>query len=286
MIDDVRRRAWLVAFAAGGLMLAAPAAGAEPGTVVGRAVSVHGNVFAKAPGEPKRRLSCRDPILEGDQIQTEEDSGIGVDSGTFYVRLGERSTLEVSALASGAPRIDLARGHVRLIDSAGPGNASAEVTTPGLLVARTGPDLDALVFSEKAGAVSMVCAYERGVDVARRAAPGERLTAAPGGCVVSKPREALYAADATHPTLAVLMNDACEEVALAPVADRFAAGDVALGPGSLASAPSAPAPAPSLLAPQGIVQPCSPSCQPGPAAPPAGGPGLPTPFPFVPPVLP
>jgi hypothetical protein len=174
-----------------------------------------------------------------------------------------------------------------LIDSAGGNGDPAELSTPGLRVARPGPDQDALVFSEKAGVVSMVCAYEQPVSVARRTKPGDRLTATPGGCVVGKPREALYAAQASHPQLAVLMRDACEELAMVPVGNRFSPEDVALGPalfagtagGGEGSGGAAPPPAVPPFGP-GPALPCSGGCSTG-----VPGPGQ-TSFPFVPPVLP
>jgi hypothetical protein len=253
---------------------------------VGRAVSVRGAVFAQAPGEERRILECRDPIYPGDTVLTLDDSAVGIDSGTYYARLGENTTVEFGALAAGSPRLDLMDGHVRLLDSAGGDADSAELLTPGLRVSRTGPDQDALVFREKAGVVSMVCAYEEPVSVARRTDDGERLSAAPGGCVIGKPREPLYAAEASHPQLAVLMRDACEELAMVPVSDRFSPDDVALGPalagtsaGGLAGSPE-----PTPFA-GGPGQPCSGGCGvvplAAPAPPPPPTPGA-TSFPFVP----
>lgn len=264
------------ALAVCGFVLTAPIAAAEePAGVVGRAVSVRGTVHALAEGQPPRVLSCRDPIFDGDKIVTQKDAAIGIDSGTYYARLDEKSELRMSALASGAPKLGLELGHVRLLDSAGSANASAELTTPGLRVARTGPDQDALVFGEKATAVSMVCAYEIGIDVARAGKDDEHLAAEPGRCVVGKPREPLYAQEATHPTLAVLMQDQCEDPGL-PVAGRFTPTSVAMGPPGSGST-VAPPPDPSVFAQNGLNVACAPTCQ---------QPALPTQFPFLPPILP
>jgi hypothetical protein len=244
---------------------------------VGHAVSVRGNVFAQSPGEERRALQCRDPLYDGDTIFTLDQSDVGIDAGDTHVRLGESSQAEIGRLASdpgGAPRLDLVQGHLRLIDTDAGQGASAELTTPGLRVARTGPDQDALVLSEKAGTVSMVCAYDEPVEVERRFDPSTRLVAEPGGCVVGKPRESLYAADATHPPLAVLLRDACSELASTPVSDRFSPAAVGLGPPAtggegaglpVAVAFGAGAGLPVLLPP--VVP-------------------LPTQFPSVPPVLP
>ena len=274
------RRTLAVALASallGPALFAELAESAEP---VGRVVSTRGAVFAQAPGEDRRILQCRDPIRDGDRITTLDDSDVGIDAGSYYVRLGQNTTSEMGALASGAPRLDLVSGHLRLIDSAGGSGPSAELSTPGLRLARTGSDQDALVFAEKAGTVSMVCSNSGSLQVARRLDASIVLGALPGGCVVGKPREALFAADASHPQLAVLMRDACEELAMVPVADRFSPSDVALGPG--AGAGVAPLPVPPAFR---TATPCSGACARSSGTSP-GGPGLPTQFPFVPPTLP
>ncbi len=283
--DERRRRAWrrraiglgslCVALSLPGIAAAAPA-------VVGRVLSVHGAAYAKAPGEPRRILKCKDPIFEGDRVMTQENSALGIDSGPTYVRLGENTALAIGALAARAPRVDLLRGHARLVDPSGDVTGSAELLTPGLRVARTGGDVDGLVFSEKAGTVSMVCTAASAVSVERRGRPDEALVATPGGCVVGKPREALYAAQATHEKLAVLMADACDELPPVAAAGRFTPTSVALGPAFLGGGRRVPPPPADVLSNNGIAEPCSPVC----TTPPASSPGLSTNFPFVPPVLP
>ena len=269
------------------LLIPGVAFGKSSRDTVGRVVSAQGAVFAQTPGEERRILQCRDPIFSGDRVITLDGSAVGIDSGAYHARLGENSEVEMGASGSSSPRVDLVKGHVRLIDSAGSSAESAELMTPGLRVARTGPDQDALVLREKVGDVSMVCAYDAPVNVARRHDPSQSLAASPGSCVVAKPREALYAAQASHPQLAVLMRDACEDFAMVPVADRFSVDDVALGPGLAAGSAilgGAPPPDPSALAPS-PTQPCGggSGCSPvgdgstrG-----GGGPGQTT-FPFTP----
>lgn len=280
----LRRTLAATAFCA--LLLPGAAVVSQATQPVGRVVSTRGAVFAQAPGEERRILKCRDPIYEGDRIFTLEGSELGVDAASYHLRLGQNSTAEMGALASGAPRVDLVQGHLRLIDSTQGAGASAELSTPGLRLARTGRDQDALVFAEKAGVVSMVCAYGDDLRVARRTDPNVALLAPSGSCVVGKPREPLFTAEASHPELAVLMRDACEELAALPVADRFSPGDVALGPalaGGGAAGGAAPPPGAAAFG-NGPAQPCAGGCtRSGPAS---GGPGLPTQFPFVPPVLP
>lgn len=275
MLSSLSRRLPLILIVA----VAWLAAGAQAAETVGHVVSVRGAVFAQSPGEERRILQCRDPLYDGDHVFTLDQSDVGIDAGSYYVRMGEGSEVALGAQPSGAPRVDLVQGHLRLIDSDEGKGASAELTTPGLRVARTGPDQDALVLAEKAGVVSMVCAYEQPIDVARRLDPATHLVAQPGGCVVGKPRESLYAADATHPQLAVLLRDACEDLAMTPVAGRFSPADVALGPPAALAATTLPVP---VAFGSGAGLPCIGGC----ASPPPVVPPLPTQFPFVPPVLP
>jgi len=226
--------------AAGAPVVAPEAEEVAAGTAAaGRVVSVRGAAYAQAPGQERRILSCRDFIFEGDRVMTQERSALGVVSGDYYTRLNQSTQLTFASTDEAAPQLDLEVGHVRLFDALGRAPAEAEIATPGLVAARSGRDTEAMVFAEKAGVVSMVCAFEGNVNVARRTDPGQTAVAGTGSCVVSKPREALYGAEATHPRLAVLMQDACEsEVALPVAAGFFSPAQVALGPAVLGASSS------------------------------------------------
>lgn len=265
-------------------MLPSIALAAESREAVGRVVSATGAVFAQAPGEERRSLQCRDSIYEGDRLLTLDGSNAGIDTGTHYARLAENTVVDVGRQSN----FDLVEGYLRVIDTAGGNGEPAELLTPGLRVARPGPDQEALVFREKVSVVSIVCAYEQPVSVARRSDSGDRMTATPGRCVVGKPREDLYAAQASHPQLAVVTSDACEELAMVTAGSHFSPGDVALGPavfagGSSAASLGAPAPVAPAFG-SGLAVPCSGSCGTGPS-PAAYVPGS-TSFPVIPPVLP
>ena len=256
----------------------------ESREVVGRVVSVSGAVFAQAPGEERRALACRDSIYEGDRVLTLDDSDAGIDAGTYYARLAENTVVDIGRQSTGQPKLDLVDGYLRLIDAASGHGDPAELSTPGLRVARPGPDQEALVFREKVSVVSIVCAYEKPVSVARRTNPDIRMTAPSGKCVVGKPREDLYFAQASHPQLAVLVSNACEDLAMVSAGSRFSPGDVALGSGVFASASGAvgtPAPIAPPFGP-GLALPCSGSCG---SAPAVYVPGA-TSFPLIPPILP
>lgn len=279
-IDSAGLRRSLAATALCALLMPAAGVVAQSTTPIGRVVTARGAVFAQAPGQERRILECRDAIYEGDRILTLDGSDVGIDSGSYYVRLGENTTAEMGLLASGAPRVDVVAGHLRLMDSEGGASGSAQLATPGLLLARTGRDQDALVFAEKAGTVSMVCAYGGSLQVARLTDPGVSLAAPSGGCVVGKPREALFGAEASHPQLAVLMRDACEELAMTPVAGRFSPDSVALGPALAPGGGVGDAPQPLASAfGSGPAQPCAGGCTRGGGGP-TPTPGLPTSFPF------
>ena len=270
------------------LLLPSTTAASESREVVGRVVSVRGAVFAQAPGEERRILECRDSVYEGDRVLTLDDSDAGIDAGSYYLRLVENTVIDVGRQSTGQPKLDVVDGYIRLVDSAAGNGPPAELSTPGLRVARPGPDQEALVFLEKAAVVSIVCAFEDPVSVTRRTDPGNRMTATPGRCVVGKPREALYVAQASHPQIAVLISDACEELAMVSAGSRFLPGDVALGSAVLSGGAGggmdgAPLPNGPPFGP-GLTEPCSGSCGPGPA-PQVYVPGT-TSFPVIPPVLP
>ncbi len=275
------RAAWLVAAAFAALPTAASA---EPAEVVGTVAAVQGAVFATSPGEERRILQHRDPIHAGDEVLTLDDSAVAIDSGSYYVRLGENTKAEIDVLASGAPAVELQEGHVRLLDLEKGSGDSAELTTPGLKVARTGPDQDAMVFAEKAGPVSVVCTYGSPLDVQSLGDPNTFRNAPSGGCVVGKLGEPLFGADASHAPLAVLASDG-GGAATAPAADRFAPGDVALGPTLASTGPGGGQPPPGPLSPAAAApQPCAGGCvTSGGSGPPPGPPGLPTGFPNLPP---
>ena len=93
----LRSLAWL-----GCALLLPGTALAAAGEPVGHAVSVRGSVFAQSPGEERRILKCRDPLYDGDRVFTLEESDVGIDAGSYHVRIGESSEAEVGRLSTGA----------------------------------------------------------------------------------------------------------------------------------------------------------------------------------------
>lgn len=233
------------------LMFAPLAASAA--TSVGHVVSVEGEAYAQAPGEEARRLECDSPIYRDDLITTMEDPGLAIMSGDAYVRLAGNSTMRFGIQQMGPPALDLQKGQVRLIDM-GNGSRTGSISTPGLLVADARSNSEALVFTEKVWTVSMICSRDDALGVERVGNPSERMVSNPGQCTISKPKERLYTAAASHDPLELLARAQCTPLEVqVGLANRFAPGDlagllpaVAAGPPGLAP-PAAPVAAPSLV---------------------------------------
>jgi hypothetical protein len=220
-------------------------------TTVGHVVSVEGEAYAQAPGQEARRLECDSPIFRHDLITTMDDPGLAIMSGDAYVRLAGNSTLRFGTTNAGPPDLDLRKGHVRMIDM-GNGSRTGRISTPGLLLADARSNSEAIVFAEKIWTVSMICSRDDALGVERNGNPGERMVSNPGQCTISKPKEPLYTAAASHEPLALLARAQCgpADVQLG-LASIFAPGDLAgllpavgAGPPGLApptAAPIAPA---------------------------------------------
>lgn len=223
---------------------------AEAQPAVGYVVSVTGEAYAQAPGEAGRRLECDSPIFRDDLITTMEDPGLAIMSGDAYVRLAGNSTLRFGALNSGPPDLDLQTGQVRMIDM-GDGTRTGRIATPGLLLADARSNSEAIVFAEKVWTVSMICSRDEALAVERNGNPGERMVSAPGQCTISKPKEPLYTAAASHDPLELLARTQCGPLDLQlGLVDRFAPGDLAgLLPAVGAGPPGLPPPVAPAMAP-------------------------------------
>lgn len=224
---------------------------------VGRVVVASGEAFAEAPNGSRRSLICGSPIYASDELTTARGAELGIVSGDFYARIDEQSAVGFGVGDTGAPDLRVTRGHARLLDLGQDAAVIGAIETPGLRLADSGRDSEALVLSEKVSLVSMICGREGPVSVQRIARPGEKLTAPLGHCVVDKPGEALYQAAASHPPLELLAADVCESPVewIGRISDRFSPYDVA---GMLPAVDAAP-PIQPLLTPLGgdILEPCS-----------------------------
>ncbi|MBW2389812.1 MAG: hypothetical protein JRG89_15470, partial [Deltaproteobacteria bacterium] len=260
---------------ASSLSIAVTSTSAMAQSAVGHVVSVEGEAYAQAPGEEARRLECDSPIYRHDLITTMANPGLAIMSGDAYVRLAGNSTLRFGTLNSGPPDLDLQTGQVRMIDM-GDGTRTGRIATPGLVLADARSNSEAIVFAEKIWTVSMICSRDDALEVERNGKPGERMVSAPGQCTISKPKEPLFTAAASHDPLELLARAQCGPLDLQlGVADRFAPGDLA---GLLPAVGAGPPGLPPPVAPR--MSPALPGCTVGgacqenlqfiPSAPPIG----------------
>jgi hypothetical protein len=291
----------LMASAAGGSdALAAPsdfdeaAAQAEPTSapaedrVIARVTGVHGRVYAEAPDGERRLLVENGPIYPGDRLVTERGAQLGVLSGDHYTGLNEDTELSYALTPGGAPEVRLVRGQVRVIE-ASDASGAAQVSAPSLQVAAASGDVEVYAFPEKAYLVSMVCALEGQVQAAGLG--GQSATVAEGGCAISKPAEAIYAAGAAGgEPLPVVSAAGPPPSPIGPASQRFPAPgpDVARPLASFAEAPTFALDDPTLYVPCGTGATGSCGAAPPPTNPPTNPPvpGPLPPFPTVPPTNP
>ncbi len=201
------------------------AAGADLPTVLGHVATLHGEVVAQRPGEPPRILQCRDAIYAGERITTAPDARVGLLVGDLLTHLGEDSAL----LLGEAPAADitLERGALRVIDPRLEG-AQARLALLDAGARILGNDLEAYLLDEKTGGFAMLCEWDSPLPVAR--GPEARL-AAPGECVIAKPREPLYTADAHEERLGSPNADLCPlEPMLGSLDLHVSPGDAPVGP--------------------------------------------------------
>jgi hypothetical protein len=197
------------------------------GEPVGHVATLLGDVVAERPGEPPRKLHCRDTVYEGERLVTTDGSRVGVLMGDLLARLGEGSALRVGRTADAAPDISLEKGAVRVVDPRDSG-ATARLAALDARAKVLGNDAEAYVFAEKTGRYAMLCEWDAPLEVERA---DESELAQPGKCVIAKSREPLYLADAHDERLGPPAQDAC---ALGPVIGQL---DVHLSPTDVAAGP-------------------------------------------------
>lgn len=202
---DVTGGRRLGALAAVGVALApwAPARASEaPGEVaepVAHVGSVSGSAFAVRAGEQPRPLDCHDAVYAGEKVVTHENSGVSLVVGDVLAQLDEKSELELGHGASEAPTLGLEAGGVRVIDPR-PEGEPVELEVLSANASIVGNDTEAYVFYEKTGGYAVFCEWDTPLPVSRGE---EGEVAPPGRCVISKPKERLYTADAHEERMAV-----------------------------------------------------------------------------------
>jgi hypothetical protein len=277
---SARRGSWFCGVALGALLI--PGAVAADETPVGEVTALSGQVSAVREGGTPRPLACGDSVYEGESVVTSPGSGAGLLLGDdLLATVGEASSLRLGRTSAGTPDATLQKGAVRVIDarqSQSPARLAA-----GTAAARVeGGDSEAYLLAEKAGGYAMFCEWDSPLAVERG---NESRTASPEQCVIAKPDEKLYVAQA-HEERMPAGPDGCPPSGIAALGPHFPdAADVAAGPPQVAFS-AAPDGLPSFS-----MMPCEDpgvSCQqvivdevpPGGGNPPGGGgsfPGVPAP---------
>ncbi len=206
---------------------------------VGVVVALSGEVLAVRPGEEPRVLQCRDRVYQDERIVTSEGARVDLLMGDVVAHLTENSRLGVGRTSDDVADMTLEKGGVRAIDPRDAG-AQARLAALDARADVLGNDAEAYVFSEKTGPYAVMCEWDAPLPVARS---DEKSVANPGKCVIAKPSEPLYVADAHEERLGPPGEDPCP---LGPVIgdiNLHLTPDVAAGPApawsGLASAPNA-----------------------------------------------
>ena len=223
------QKSWTCGFLLGALALPLSAAAADG--ALGQVTSISGTANAVREGGTPRPLSCGDPVYSGESVVTGPGSSAGLLLGPdLLAQVGEGTTLGLGTTPAGTPDATLKRGTVRVID-ARQGAQPARLAA-GTAAARVeGGDSEAYVLSEKAGGYAMFCEWEAPLAVERG---NESRTAKPTQCVIAKPDEPLYVANA-HQDRLPAGPDGCPPAGIAALDPHFpaiAARDVAAGPPS------------------------------------------------------
>jgi len=242
--------------------LALPAAAEDEG--LGYVSSLAGEATAQRAGEEPRALACGDPVFADDTLRTAADSRVGVMLDDVAAHLSEKTQVALGRTDVATPAARLESGMVRVIDPRNAG-APARLAVLDAQAQVVGNDAEAYLFAEKVGPYAMLCEWDAPLSVARGDDPSK--TADPGQCVIAKPTEPLYTADAHDQRIPAAPDEFCEfEVASGSPTDHLSPLDVASpGPGVLTGPDFAP------LAFQGPGQ---NGCE-------GGGPGCALPLPIV-----
>ncbi len=205
------------------------AGAAAEGDVLGRVSSVAGEATAQRPGEAPRPLACGDPVYADDTLQTSAGGRVGVLLEDVAAHLAPATRVQLGRTDQAMPSARLEVGQVRMIDPRDTGDPArlAALDTGAEVI---GNDAEAYIFSEKVGPYAMLCDWDAPLPVDRGP---ETLSADPGQCVIAKPKEPLYLADA-HETR--IPADPAEECDLSrDFASRAGAPENHLSPADVAA---------------------------------------------------
>jgi FecR protein len=255
----------------GSLAIAGAALAADE---IGRVSAVAGEATAQQPGAEPRSLACGDPVFAGDTLRTGSDSHVGVQLDDVATHLDANSQVVVDRTAENTPSARLLAGKVRMIDPRDEGEA-AQLSALDADAQVQGNDAEAYIFSEKVGPYAMLCEWDAPLPVSRGR---ESKTIDPGQCVIAKPKEPLYTANAHDtripaiaqecapgPGLASLNNplhhlSPTDVAAIGPVPDNFKPPVAAVAPAYVCdqAAVCSPAIPIEVVEPPPVIEPCPP----------------------------
>ncbi|HEX5068130.1 MAG TPA: hypothetical protein VFY49_18565 [Myxococcota bacterium] len=230
------KKSWTCGLLLGALALPLSASAADG--ALGEVTSVSGQATAAREGGTPRNLACGDSVYPGETVTTTQGSSVGMLLGAdLLAQVGENSAVRLGTTPAGTADATLQKGSVRVIDARASGAAPARLAAGTAAARIDGGDSEAYVLAEKAGGYSMFCEWDSPLAVTRGS---ETRTASPRQCVIAKPDEPLYLADAHQDRLAAL-EDSCAPAnfaALGPHFPAIAARDVAAGPAPFSVSPA------------------------------------------------
>ena len=224
-----RRESWICGIALGALVV--PGLVSADAAPVGEVTALSGQVSAVRDGGTPRPLACGDPVYEGESVVTSPGSGAGLLLGDdLLATVGEGSSLKLGRTDAGTPDATLQKGAVRVIDARA-SQTPARLAAGSAAARVAGGDSEAYLLAEKAGGYAMFCEWDAPLAVERG---NESRTASPEQCVIAKPDEKLYVANA-HQERMPAGPDGCPPGGIAALGPHFPdAADVAAGPPAVA----------------------------------------------------
>jgi hypothetical protein len=196
---------------------------------LGRVTAVTGEATAQQPGAEPRALHCGDPVFPGDTLRTGSDSHVGVQLDDVATHLDPNTQVEIGRTEVNTPSARLLAGKVRMIDPRDEGEPArlSVLAADGHV---KGNDAEAYIFTEKVGPYAMLCNWDDPLPVTRG---NEQKTAKPGECVIAKPKEPLYTANAHDQRIPAIAQECAPGPDLASLNSplyHLTPNDVASGP--------------------------------------------------------
>jgi hypothetical protein len=221
---------------------------------LGRVTAVAGDATAQQPGAEPRTLACGDPVFPGDTLRTGQGSSVGVLLDDVAAHLDANSEVVIGRTAENTPSARLLSGKVRMIDPRDEG-APAQLAALDTDARVKSNDAEAYIFAEKAGRYAMMCEWDAPLPVTRGK---EQKTAQPHECVIAKPKEPLYTANAHDARIPALAQECAPgpQVAFNPLNHLSPEDVAAINPAAAAFLPPQAAADPAYVCDNAGV--CSP----------------------------